>query len=220
LSLKNNLSVKTRGGFVMPVLSLRTIEHEIGAPSLPNMFLEYRLDSNDKWVHVQLSLNNELLTERLKLLFDKLPYGKNLLKKFNKHISVALVNLHSNYSGTYEISKSNTQDISVSKYRKRKLSLLKTFQHYIFMLRNFYRAGLIPIPVMVGNYGTYHVGSTIPMSENTTCRNASDLQGRPAGYRSVHVVDSSIFPDLPATTIGLLSSSLAYQIVKDLHETR
>ena len=100
------------------------------------------------------------------------------------------------------------------------LSLLKTFQHYIFLLRNFYRAGLIPIPVMVGNYGTYHVGSTIPMSKNTKCRNASDLQGRPAGYRSVHVVDSSIFPDLPATTIGLLSSSLAYQIVKDLHETR
>lgn len=214
---KTSLSVKTRGGFVMPVFSWRAIDKASGAPSLPNIFIEYRLNSKDRWVHVQLSFNNELLAKRLKRVLMKFPFGDSLFEKIDKHMGVALVNLHSDYSGTYEIERSDTQNVVYSQYKKDKLSTLAVCKHFIFIFRNFLRGGLIPMPLMIGNYGSYHVGGTIPMSDDPTDPNTSDLLGRPKGYRSVHVVDSSIFPDLPSTTVGLLSTSIAYKIVRDLY---
>ena len=41
----------------------------------------------------------------------------------------------------------------------------------------------------------------------------TDMLGRAAGWRYIHVVDTSVFPSLPGTTVGLLTMANAYRIV-------
>jgi choline dehydrogenase-like flavoprotein len=48
----------------------------------------------------------------------------------------------------------------------------------------------------------FHSGGTFPM-RSTPGGFQSDLLGRPAGLKRVHVVDASVFPSIPATTITL-----------------
>jgi choline dehydrogenase-like flavoprotein len=40
----------------------------------------------------------------------------------------------------------------------------------------------------------------------------SDRQGRPYGFERVHLVDASVFPSLPATTITLTVMANAHRI--------
>jgi choline dehydrogenase-like flavoprotein len=40
----------------------------------------------------------------------------------------------------------------------------------------------------------------------------TDLLGRPTGFSQVHVVDASVFPSLPATTITLSVMANAHRI--------
>ena len=40
----------------------------------------------------------------------------------------------------------------------------------------------------------------------------ADLLGRPSGFSNVHLVDASVFPSLPATTITLSVMANAHRI--------
>ena len=57
----------------------------------------------------------------------------------------------------------------------------------------------------------YHSGGTFPMSERPG-EFQSDLLGRPHGFERVHVVDSTVFPTIPATTITLSTMANAHRI--------
>jgi len=41
----------------------------------------------------------------------------------------------------------------------------------------------------------------------------TDILGRVNAWEHIHVVDTSVFPSLPGTTIGLLAMANAYRIV-------
>jgi choline dehydrogenase-like flavoprotein len=72
----------------------------------------------------------------------------------------------------------------------------------------------IPVsPAMrVGEPGRgYHTGGTFPMRRNPGAFEV-DLQGRPTGFSRVHLVDASVFPSLPATTITLSVMANAHRI--------
>lgn len=56
-----------------------------------------------------------------------------------------------------------------------------------------------------------HVGGSFPMSAQPRGLQ-SDLLGRPAGLRRVHLVDSSVFPSVPPTTITLTAMANAQRI--------
>jgi choline dehydrogenase-like flavoprotein len=60
--------------------------------------------------------------------------------------------------------------------------------------------------------GGSHTGGSFPMRKQPSSRFETDLLGRPAGYSRVHLVDSSIFPSIPATTIALLIMANADRI--------
>ena len=57
----------------------------------------------------------------------------------------------------------------------------------------------------------FHVGGTFPMSERPVGFQ-SDLLGRPAGFNRVHLVDSSVLPSIPATTITFSVMANAFRI--------
>ncbi len=56
-----------------------------------------------------------------------------------------------------------------------------------------------------------HVGGGFPMRESPSGLE-TDLLGRPAGLRRVHLVDSSVFPTVPPTTITLTAMANAQRI--------
>ena len=57
----------------------------------------------------------------------------------------------------------------------------------------------------------FHFGGTLPMSSNPKDFE-SDLFGRPMGLKRVHVVDSSVLPSIPATTITFSTMANAHRI--------
>ena len=64
--------------------------------------------------------------------------------------------------------------------------------------------------------GGYHVGGTMPMMKNPIKETDTNLFGNPKGWKHIHVIDSSIFPSLPGTTIGLLAMANAARIASEL----
>jgi choline dehydrogenase-like flavoprotein len=57
----------------------------------------------------------------------------------------------------------------------------------------------------------FHTGGTFPMKAKPA-RLQTDVLGRPPGLTRVHLVDSSVFPSLPATTITLSVMANAHRI--------
>lgn len=60
----------------------------------------------------------------------------------------------------------------------------------------------------------FHVGGSFPMGERPG-ELESDLLGRPTGFRRVHVVDASVLPSIPATTITLSAIANAQRIAAE-----
>lgn len=58
---------------------------------------------------------------------------------------------------------------------------------------------------------SFHVGSSMPMQRTPVGLN-SDILGRPGGLQRVHVVDASVFPSVPATTITYSVMANAHRI--------
>ena len=58
---------------------------------------------------------------------------------------------------------------------------------------------------------SFHYGGSLPMSKTST-EQTSDIYGRPFGLKKVHLVDSSIFPTIPAGSITATIMANAYRI--------
>jgi choline dehydrogenase-like flavoprotein len=82
------------------------------------------------------------------------------------------------------------------------------------LARNTVRLGAAPVLPMLNIEQpgkSFHFGGTFPMSANPQ-RGQTDTLGRPAGLERVHLIDSSCFPSIPATTITLSVMANAYRI--------
>lgn len=64
----------------------------------------------------------------------------------------------------------------------------------------------------------FHSGGTFPMREKPTAFQ-SDILGRPWGFQRVHLVDASVLPSVPATTITFSVMANAHRIASLYHET-
>jgi choline dehydrogenase-like flavoprotein len=78
--------------------------------------------------------------------------------------------------------------------------------------RSSMRAIPLPGAMRVGEPGRgFHTGGTFPMRRNPGAFEV-DVLGRPNGFSRLHLVDASIFPSLPATTITLSVMANAHRI--------
>ena len=59
----------------------------------------------------------------------------------------------------------------------------------------------------------FHTGGAFPMNDRSSDSDArSDVLGRPAGWRRIHLVNASVFPTIPATTITYTTMANAHRI--------
>lgn len=207
----------SRGGYVVPLFSIfkkRSIWPNTN--TLPSIFMEMKDRILSNWVHIQISTNNELLIKRVKIFFKKWKSLRKLPALLVNQTSIAFINLHSTYSGRYELRLSPEKDelsiLNVT-YSQQKLPFLARFHLFLKLFILFIRTGnILLFPLARINSGTQHVGGSFPMSHEPKHDHETDTLGQLEGFENLHLIDSSILPNLPATTIGILCMANAYRI--------
>ena len=72
-----------------------------------------------------------------------------------------------------------------------------------------------PIPIIAKSGGGSHLGSSFPMREKPKQITDTDLLGRLKNHKNTHIIDSSVLPNIPSTTIALLTMANAKRIIND-----
>lgn len=217
----SKVELSTRGGFLVPVLSLSgLLRFRKSTPhfTLPGIFLEQRIQGFEGHIHSQVSFQNELIDQATQSV--KSSWLKKLLTKVRPMIGGILVNYSSHVSGKYILSdcrEVNYNNVIINcEYIPRKPSLRLMFRYYFSTTPKLAKAGLLPLwPLKQWNSGTYHVGASFPMSNEAEIGRTSML-GQVSGIDRVHLVDCSVFPDIPASTVGLTILANAHRIGKEV----
>ena len=212
------IALKSRGGFVLPVFSLRRMP--VDWPNVntqPGLFLEFRGKGLDHWVHAQISTENELVMQMLGMAAGRRGFVARLKHFVAEHVFFLLVNYHSDHAGTYDlqmqpgVGAANTMHTVQHKAYPQSSVMWASARR---LLSVFGRIGCLPLfPLAKLNSGAYHVGGTLPMKAEKSAPLDTDALGRVGTWQRIYVVDTSVFPSLPGTTIGLLAMANAYRIV-------
>jgi choline dehydrogenase-like flavoprotein len=162
-------------------------------------------------IHLQLYTYNDIydleLRRRFGRLYPFLPSGQVL-----DRMSLIQGFLHSDDSVSVRVVRRG----DILKLRKVKNERPRKVVGRVVrkLVRNSLRFGLAPVlPMMKFEQPgkSFHFGGTFPMSTDPE-RGQTDVLGRPAGLERVHIIDSSVFPSIPATTITLSVMANAYRI--------
>jgi choline dehydrogenase-like flavoprotein len=215
--------LKTTQGFVVPMVNVRGAPFEWpNANTLSGAFFEFKHPSiSDNWIHSQISPANELILAKLGYqanngLFD------NVRKLALRRLLIALCNFHSDLAGSYLLrlnpgAASKRSVLSVTTQPSTHFAnIMKKGSRRFTRLMSM--VGVVPAtPFMYGDplkpIG-WHFGGTLPMTKAPSDEMHTDLLGRPKGWQQIHVVDSSVFSSVPATTVALLAMANASRIAQ------
>lgn len=183
--------------------------------TLPQIFMEMDVPAiSPNLVHSQIYTWNDYFARDLHASYGrKIPFAKPFLTALSRRLIVAQIFLHSDHS--HKIGLSLSPDGRLAS----RLEENNAMQHILkaatkYMARAMRNVGLVPLTFASrpGSPGSsFHAGSTLPMSNRQEV-GTSDVLGRPAGLERVHVIDASVFPSIPATTITFSVMANAHRI--------
>jgi choline dehydrogenase-like flavoprotein len=218
----HQISIRRTGGFIEPFISIA--RHEIEWPNVntqTSLYLDFVEDSvSTNWVHAQISLPNEIVLARLGLDHRTIHSMRGkIARMIASHLVFAIVNTHSDFGPVYNVklergaSGGQGHILSsqyFSQYAKDMQRLLNRRLKQILR-----RRGMVGIDLLqqdsVAAAG-YHFGASFPMKAVPKDVTDTDVLGRPFGWQNVHVVDTSVLPNIPGTTVGLLTMANAHRI--------
>jgi len=217
------VSLRSTVAFIAPMLRFKRSKLTWpNAFTLPGIILEYKARKvSGHWIHCQISTPNELVLQRLGLNVGQKGIITRIKTFLAEHLVLALGNLHSTHGNGYDIRLENDNGKNVLVYSRQNgdLSRVAIKEAVLELLRIGSKIKCFPLLPLVQNSivsGGYHVGGSLPMKMVPIEETDTDVFGTPKGWHSVHVVDSSIFPSLPGTTIGLLSMANAFRIASEV----
>ncbi len=189
--------------------------------TLTQMFIElYDKRISENTIHMQCYSYNDLYLNVLNKMFGPLTkiFDKNI-ENFLGKLLIIKGYLHSDISSEivgYLEPGSNGSFVLQGKPNHIASTALKKIKSKFSRNKKYFQA--IPSPVFtklsqpgIGN----HSGSTFPMRKNPS-EFESDLYGRPYGFKNVHLIDSTVFPSIPATTISLSIMANAHRIASHI----
>jgi hypothetical protein len=194
--------------------------------SLVQLFVELTdPDAVDKTAHIQIYTFNDFYAKDIKkrLGFFSKPL-KPLINLLSRHLIVAQGFLHSDYSSKIEVRLNKEHSIKNLKIQARTnpkmICTLKAIKKRLSRLA--IGVGLLPLLPLSRN-GTvgssFHCGATFPMKKNPIGLE-SDTLGRIAGLKRVYIIDASVLPSIPATTITLSVMANAHRIAMESCEKK
>jgi choline dehydrogenase-like flavoprotein len=208
-------------GYLLPLLHVHTEADWPVRNTLATIFFEYKVPGSDHWVHVQVNAPNELVHRRLGYREHGRRPRDRVLRRGLRHALVALCNVHSDHAGHHLLTlrsdgaRPPILDIdSVAEASFPAFARRATRQ----LTKHLWRSGVIGLVPVLGPEGgpsSTHVGGSLPMRRAPKGPFETDRLGRPAGWQRTHVVDSSVFSSVPATTVALLAMANATRIVDE-----
>ena len=212
--------------FTIPLFLLDSTRHVRTEPlhTLAQLFLEILPGPiSPRLIHLQIYTYNDMIRRLMERNLGLLRHGLgSLIERAEGRLAFLQGYLHSDDSGTMEMTlhpeRGGSGRISVSAHlnpRSRRVirSVLAKLS------RHARQTGFLPLWPMLemGAPGRgFHSGGSLPMRASVQEKEAaSDLWGRPFGLKRVHVVDSSVFPSIPATTITLTAMANAHRIATE-----
>ena len=221
---KLKLEIKQSQYFLLPLYFNNNISGITNEElhTLAQLFIEITDNSISKnSIHLQLYTYNQFLNQ----LIQKYKIAKILPKVFKEKIISSLLTIQGYFHSDESIA-ANIQ--AVSSGGKIKIDLDNKLKSNVFMHQNIRKLvkklflfrrflGFTPIyPLLkIGDFGEgYHVGSTFPMSSSPE-KYSTDTLGRLNNYENIHIIDASILPSIPATTITFTIMANAFRIAND-----
>jgi len=185
------------------------------------MFIELsdqRISNNT--IHMQCYSYNDLYLNVLNKMFGPLTniFNKSV-ENFLGRLLIIKGYLHSNNSsrirahleqgenGVFILEGENNPTAKIA---------LKKIKSKFYRNKKYFRASPLSIVAKLSKPGIgNHSGGTFPMRKKPS-EFESDLLGRPYGFKKVHVVDSTVFPSIPATTISFSIMANAHRIASHI----
>jgi len=223
-----SVTLKDSQYFLLPLLRNRgPSEFEKDEPehTLAQAFIEiFDRKVSEKSVHLQVYGYNDLYREAIKNTAGPLfGLGKPLVDSFLKRFVLLQGYLHSDYSNEIEARllprAANAPTGRLALTVKRNSKTEATVSRLITKLRSvksFTRATPLSPLLKMGSAGRgFHTGGSLPM-RSAPGEFETDVLGTPRGCRRVHVVDSSVFPTVAASTITLTAMANAHRIATQI----
>jgi choline dehydrogenase-like flavoprotein len=186
--------------------------------TLTQIFLEIiDPEIDQRTVHVQLYSHNDFYASDMRERFGVFSgLAAPLIAQLSRRLIVAQGFLHSDVSAQMQISLAGSgENVGLRLTREEHPDTAETVRRIRRRLATSLRsAGLLALEPLtrLGAVGSsFHCGGSFPMRAQPTGLEA-DVLGRPAGLRRVHIVDASVFPSIPATTITLSVMANAHRI--------
>jgi hypothetical protein len=204
--------------FFFPLLSYRAIREDVRF-SLAEMFLEIlNTKISDDYLHFQLYGMNKIFQQTLQAMIPWPIPTSAIADRFYMFQGY----LHSADSGHLQLEIIRTgekHDEVVIRGVDNPRALAVARKAQALLRKSLITFGLIP-PIylkLVPPGRSFHTGGSFPIGGNHAVY-SSDILGRPAGLKRVHIVDSANFPTVASSTIGYTIMANADRIVRACSE--
>lgn len=210
--------IKDSQYWLVPMLAAKKVpgvRHE-ALQTLSQLFLEINnLRINPFTVHLQLYSYNDLISGALRASLGFI--GKHadfLIREFEGRLLVAQGYLHSDCSSRIEATLTGDRKFLLRPdfNRGTRANIRKVLWQLFQSAPSLGMAPLAPMLQISEPGRGYHCGGSFPMRKNPTEWFETDVLGRPVGRERIHVVDSTVFPSIPATTITFTAMANAHRI--------
>ena len=183
--------------------------------------------SANLWSHTQVGPLNRLIAKKIySIIGFKLPFLVEAMKSIfyfsittfhssqakESRVVSSIVEAGGRYEQIIAIEESECNCNSY-KYLGSKLAILSQFRKLHLLPLPFSK--IIDRKIKSNKLGNWHFGCTLPMKKTgeklTDCLPSGESRGLPG----VFIIDSSSFPSIPGTTVGLLTMANSYKIAKN-----
>lgn len=213
------VTLKESRKLLIPMLRLADAPGALDQPgiALANVFIETKVpEVSDHWVHLQVFPMGGMMMEALGL--KQAGLGRRLLAPLLRRTMVAWMSLHSDHSSHLRLVLSapgnGPPTLALTGVTEaRAIAQSRAVAHAVAWQGLAY-GSLFATPVAHASPpgGGNHVGGSFPMRHSPTSETDTDTLGRPFGWKRVFLVDSSVLPSIPATTITLPTMANAWRI--------
>jgi len=208
--------------YLIPLLLMKG-ERDVREESLhtlSQLYLEMRDRSISPYtVHLQAYTYNDLMGQAMRKAFG--PLGTVLdpvVRAMEGRLLVLQGYLHSAHSGTIRVELTRTTpgpeptlEVTGEPRPVTKLVVRRVLGKLLRQTRHLGAAPLLPLTKIAEPGRGFHTGGTFPMRVKPGSFESDEL-GRPAGWHRVHVVDATVLPSIPATTITFTVMANAHRI--------
>ncbi len=217
----HSLILKDSQKFIMPMLRLRRVPMSWPrAVTLAGAFIDFKVPGlSGHWVHGQVSGVNDYVLRRLKIDSAAPSLRRSVLAPLYERLLIAWCGLHSDLSSgiTLTLTRAMRSGLPVLRLRPHyrpdaKRIVRRAARHLARRLLPSNTLGVTPALIMGRPGSGNHYGGTLPMRRHPRERLDTDVFGRIAEWRRIHLADGAILPSIPATTLALVQMANADRI--------